>query len=571
MYEQKTHCSTPAYEAQSGLNVDLLKKYNIPEHWYPSCEAQELVGLLDVDIDRKDGAAVDHAYRSLGILAKFCKTLDPKRRQAMADAMLLHDVPGRTFHRESEERAILSDLLQEGWRDYIQQTGENYIDQSTVDYMHDQVVIGMDARNYRESIKLQPNGISVHDKEMINDSSYDGMVNVAGWHMDMPKIRISELYDLAKRINIESLVIKSAEMLDNIKNPPEQDSQQLRNILEAESFYIPLLETIGYDAMAAEMASVCHIYRLRGQGNADIIKRAAEIYRENAEKDPADLAMQLFGLSEKPDIHWIVNKTSDDIYSGINCRFAELIVPIAGVSRRVLFRQKSIGSMAKKMSLKGNDYNVMDTFAFQVICTAEDDTLDKKHHYEMTDAEIKRIHVAQTEDLANVFNSFVETVSGNESLQLKSTNGVRKPIFIQGDANYVNTVYEGLSLEYAEVVGREFRDAEVPYRVSKATAFVNGLPVEVQVVTDVDRKLGRTGATSHAASYKNQDDDKTNDSLRRLQEIHRRVEHMKYGDGNPISRAMGEQALRAVMRRIYSKSFAPERLYSSRVDGRTNV
>lgn len=272
MREQNSSASTSTQERQTdAAHLDLLK-HDIPESWYPSPEAQKLVGVLEADVDREKGDAIDHAYRSLKILSTFCKTLDPERRRAMADAMLLHDIPGRTFHRETDERAKLSDRVQEGWKEYIAQLEDS--DKSVIDYMHDQVVIGTEARDYREAIKHQSNGISAHDKEQIMNSSYEGMVNVAGWRMGMPEIRGTALEKLAGEVNIESLVIKAAEMMDNLKNPPKQDSQQLRNILEAESFYCPFLEAIGYDAMAAEMASTCNIYRLRGQGREDIIDKA---------------------------------------------------------------------------------------------------------------------------------------------------------------------------------------------------------------------------------------------------------------------------------------------------------
>ena len=560
MREQNSSASTSIQERQTdAAHLDLLK-HDIPESWYPSPKAQKLVGVLEADVDREKGDAIDHAYRSLKILSTFCKTLDPERRRAMADAMLLHDIPGRTFHRETDDRAKLSDRVQEGWKEYIAQLEDS--DKSVIDYMHDQVVIGTEARDYREAIKHQSNGISAHDKEQIMNSSYEGMVNVAGWRMGMPEIRGTALEKLAGEVNIESLVIKAAEMMDNLKNPPKQDSQQLRNILEAESFYCPFLEAIGYDAMAAEMASTCNIYRLRGQGREDIIDKAVETYRTNAEKDPAELAMQMFGLSEKPEVSWIVNETSDEVYSGVNCRFAELMIPIAGALRRVLFRQKSIGSTAKKMSVKGEGYDIMDAFAFLVICDAGDDTFDRNHHYEMRDEEIAEIHATQTEDLAKVFSSFVDTITANGSLLLRSGDGVSQPIYVQGDSTYVNPVHGALSSANKAVVNQELREEEIPYRVSRASALVGpeGLPVEVQIITDLDRKLARTDVTSHAV-YKNNG----NDSLRWLQKLHKRVEHMKYGEGNPISRAMGAQALRAVWRGIYPESFAPEDLYNKNV------
>ena len=210
MREQNSSASTSTQERQTdAAHLDLLK-HDIPESWYPSPEAQKLVGVLEVDVDREKGDAIDHAYRSLKILSTFCKTLDPERRLAMADAMLLHDIPGRTLHRETDERAKLSDRVQEGWKEYIAQLEDS--DKSVIDYMHDQVVIGTEARDYREAIKHQSNGISAHDKEQIMDSSYEGMVNVAGWRMGMPEIRGTALEKLAGEVNIESLVIKAAEI-----------------------------------------------------------------------------------------------------------------------------------------------------------------------------------------------------------------------------------------------------------------------------------------------------------------------------------------------------------------------
>ena len=83
----------------------------------------------------------------------------------------------------------------------------------------------------------------------------------------------------------------------------------------------------------------------------------------------------------------------------------------------------------------------------------------------------------------------------------------------------------------------------------------------MQLITDLDRKLGRTDATSHVA-YKNGNG---NNSLRWMHQLHRRLEYMKSGDGNPISRAIGRQALLAVMRGVYPDSFSPEDLYNKNV------
>lgn len=527
----------------------MFEKYEIPEEWLPSAGACKVVSILKDDIDRPDGEAVEHAVRSLKNLAMFCKNVEPKRRQAMADAMLLHDVLGRTLHEETEERWLLSSYLQDSIKEYVKSPEGK----TAFIYMHDQVTIGTYAREYRELMK----------KGLLNDPGYDGMLNVDAWKVDVPAIDGNGLQALSKKVNVESLIIKAAEMLDNVKYPPKQDSQQLRNILEIESVYGPMLEALGYDAMAAEMASACHIYRLYGQGQGDTVEEVARMYHEYLREDPANIIQQVFELDEKPEVKWIVNQTSDDVKSGINCRFAELEFDYRGRRRRVLFRQKSIGSMAKKMYQKGSDYNLLDVFAFQMIFDAGDQTLNKMHHYEMSDEQIDEIHRAQVEDLTNCFSEFAKVVLANPKLELCSTNGHRKPIFVQGDEDYIAKVFSGLSSNIASEIGQqEDKRKSVPYRVGKITGVLDGkLPVEIQAITDVDRKLGRTDETSHLA-YKNGGG---NDGIRWIQYLHKRMEYMKTGEGNPISRELGELAVRAVMRGIYSITFAPKDLHEVRI------
>ena len=46
--------------------------------------------------------------------------------------------------------------------------------------------------------------------------------------------------------------------------------------MEAESFYAPILEAMGYEAFAAELRSVAKVRRLIGQGKEDLVKSAKE-------------------------------------------------------------------------------------------------------------------------------------------------------------------------------------------------------------------------------------------------------------------------------------------------------
>ncbi|MDO4773745.1 MAG: hypothetical protein Q4A37_01300 [Candidatus Saccharibacteria bacterium] len=525
-----------------------------PEEWHPSDAAKRLLRSLSADIDREGWGAIEHAAATLNNLRLFCKDLDEQRQKQMADAALLHDVPGRILHQETDERATLSRRLETAWAEYISEVGG---DNPVHNFMHDQVVIGMGARDYRERIKQQLGGGTEH----VNDSSYDGELERCDWKTDIPAIRGKELEELVKHVNVESLIVKAAEMMDNIKRPPQSDSQQLRNILEAESFYIPMLKAMGYDAMAAEIDSSCNIYRLHGQGRTDIVEKAAAMYHEYTKQDPARLAMTMFGLSEPPEVNWIVNETSDDIYGGINCRFAEMIIPIDGVERRVLFRQKSIGSMAKKLAKNGGDYSLLDAFGFQVIVKSEDNSLDARRHYELSDEDIAAMHASQTRELGECFAAFAEEVITNPNITLQSTNGVRKPVFVQGEVAFVERIMAAVDEAYRADIGREIKSGDkIPYRVAKATAMAGALPVEVQMLTELDRKLGRTGETSHIA-YKNGG----NDALRWIQALHRRVDHMKAGDGNPVSREVGRIAVQAVLRQLYAGIFAPDSLHDNRV------
>lgn len=528
---------------------------DIPKEWRPSNEAKRLLRGLSADIDPGHWRAIEHAVGTLKNLSIFCKTISLERRQQMADAALLHDVPGRILHQETVERAALSRQLEGAWADYIRKKGQ---DNPVHNFMHDQVVIGMDARNYREGVKQQINGNTI----AVHDASYDDELAAYDWKIAIPPaIRGDALEKLSRQVNVESLFIKAAEILNNIQYPPPNDSQQQRNILEAESFYIPMLEAMGYDAMAAELASICHIYRLCGQEHGDIVQQAAEMYHKYAKQDPSELAMIMFGLSEPPELKWIVNKTSDDIYGGINCRFAEMTIPIAGVERRVLFRQKSIGSMAKKLMRSDEGYLPLDAFGFQVIIKSDDNSLDARRHYELSDEEIEKMHTSQTAELGEAFAAFATGVLSSDKVVLQSTNGVRKPVFVQGEASFVQRVMDAGGGEHGDSIGREIKPGDkIPYRVAKATAMIGELPVEAQMLTELDRKLGRTGETSHIA-YKNGG----NDALRWIQLLHRRVEHMKAGDGNPISREIGKKAVQAVLCGLYSLRSAPRSLYDNHV------
>lgn len=540
----------PRNPAERLQAIDALLS-SIPPEWQPSSEAREVLTAMYDDIDRPGGRAVEHAVRSVRNLALFCKAVSPEKRCDMADAMLLHDVPGRILHRETEERAYYSDSLQAAWRAFAESRSND-----AYNYMHDQVTIGTCARRYREQQK------SI-DKQ-INDSQYDGMVNVRGWQQDIATIRGDELAELAMQVNIESLIIKAAEMLDNLKYPPTNDSQQMRNILEAESFYIPMLKVLGYDAMGAEMASTCDIYRLYGQGQEGIVQQAMATYERYSQYDPGEVAQAVFGLEVAPEVRWIVNETSSDVKEGINCRFAEMEVPIGGKMRRVLFRQKSIGSSARKQSAKGDDYVLLDTFGFQVIAGGNGDSLDRRQPYEMADDEIDRVHDAQVKELAGCYGDFVRQVSANHQIALQATHAGKAPLFFQGDAAFNQAMRDGLAPDHR--ISERLDSRPTPYRVAKMTGMVHkGAPaelsVEVQLLTQVDRQLARTGPTSHLM-YKNGGN---HDGLRWIIALHRRIEYMKHGGGNPVSREMGRTALTALNRGLYAALFAPQTLYGARV------
>mgnify|MGYP000966597612 CR=1 FL=1 len=542
-------------DQQEVVNTDridqLLDEYQVPEEWRPTIDAYKVANVLIEDIDRPDGGAIEHAVRSLKNLATFCKDVEPECRQAMSDAMLLHDVLGRVLHEEDDDRWLLSNYLQDEVREYLQSSaGED-----AFIYMHDQVTIGDYVRKHRESI----------ERGQLNDPNYDGMLNVDAWKADIPAINGDGLQKLSKEVNIESLIIKASEMMDNIKYPPNQDSQHLRNILESESFYIPMLKALGYDAMAAEMASTCEISRLYGQGQGAVVEKAVQLYQQYASEDPASILQRALNLQEKPAVKWIVNQTSDDIKSGMNCRFAEIEVNFSGTIRRFLFRQKTIGSMAKKLHKKGEYYNLLDAFGFQVVIDGGDQSLDQIRHYEMSDDQINKIYETQVSDLAVCFNKFADTVLSNSQLELKSTNGDREPVFVQGDKDFINQIIAGLSKDVSkDDIGRiEYNRRSTPYRVAKATAMLDGkLPVEIQMITDLDRKLGRTGATSHIA-YKSGD---AGDNIRWIQQIHKRLEFMKNGEGNPIALKIGQVALLAMLRGLYSELFTPQKLYDNRIN-----
>ena len=269
--------------------------------------------------------------------------------------------------------------------------------------------------------------------------------------------------------------------MDNLRYPSsKRESAVLQDVLEAESFYAPILEAMGYEAFAAELRSVAKVRRLIGQGKEDLVKSAKEIQDRVLQVGMDKIADKIFGVNDGT-INYAIRKDEDSgEYSTHMGEFAadtKYGNMVAGN-----WRIKTVGSLADK--LKGGD-GIMDVVGMMVI----------------------------SRDRETTTRDFAHFIAGRlKKFRPVCARGKNRPIYIQGTKEYVDVVEQNLrelgvgSDEYLVKIDtdekREQRGYSI-YEISKVTFAMDvddvEVPVEIQFITKDERRRARTGEVSHIA------------------------------------------------------------------------
>ena len=511
----------------SSENCILNEKEIIPaeEVFHESCRK-----VLDSYISCTEGEREDfkdHAHRVYKIVKAY--TGDDLPPEA-ASLSLIHDVADRMFNKKSTK-------YNDTWARNAADALYGFMDDENIS--HDQLKYSAcllaDMAEIEQSAAHHRRLMAKIAEEESNEGYREIYSLVAERHMDkvspkqwaiaQPLLDLDYMRLEMDKVNIEAFIIKGAEIMDNLQHPSsERESAVLQDVLEAESFYAPILEAMGYEAFAAELRSVAKVRRLIGQGKEDLVKSAKETQDRVLQVGMDKIADKIFGVNDGT-INYAIRKDEDSgEYSTHMGEFAadtEYGNMVAGN-----WRIKTVGSLADK--LKGGD-GIMDVVGMMVISRDRETTTRDFAHF-----------------IADRLKEFRPVCA----------RGKNRPIYIQGTKEYVDVVEKNLcelgvgSDEYLVKIDTDEKCEKRGYpiyEISKVTFVVViddvEIPVEIQFITKDERCRARTGEVSHIAYKYLQSQGFGKDNLEE-ETTRQRVERMKIV-------SLAEEVLGALYKRRY--------------------
>ena len=494
----------------SSENYILNEKEIIPaeEVFHESCRK-----VLDGYISCTEGEREDfkdHAYRVYKIVKAY--TSDDLPPEA-ASLSLIHDVADRMFNKKSTK-------YNDTWARNATDALYEFMDDENISHdqlkysaclLADMVEIEQNAAHHRKlmaKIAEEESNDDYREAYSLVAERYMGKVSPDQWRVAQPLLDLDHMRMGMDKVNIEAFIIKGAEIMDNLQYPSsKRESAVLQDVLEAESFYAPILEAMGYEAFAAELRSVAKVRRLIGQGKEDLIKSAKETQDRILQVGMDKIADKIFGVNDGT-INYAIRKDEDSgEYSTHMGEFAadtKYGNMVAGN-----WRIKTVGSLADK--LKGGD-GIMDIVGMMVISRDRETTACDFAHF-----------------IADRLKEFRPVCARSKN----------RPVYIQGTKEYVDAVEQNLrelgvgSDEYLVKIDtdekREQRGYSI-YEISKVTFAVDiddvEVPVEIQFITKDERRRARTGEVSHIAYKYLQSQGFGKDNLEK-ETTRQRVERMK--------------------------------------------
>ena len=467
----------------SSENCILNEKEIIPaeEVFHKSCR-KVLNGYIScTEGEREDFK--DHAYRVYKIVKAY--TGDDLPPEA-ASLSLIHDVADRMFNKESTK-------YNDTWARNAADALYEFMDDENISHdqlkysaclLADMVEIEQNAAHHRKlmaKIAEEESNDDYREAYSLIAERYMGKVSPDQWRVAQPLLDLDHMRMGMDKVNIEAFIIKGAEIMDNLQYPSsKRESAVLQDVLEAESFYAPILEAMGYEAFAAELRSVAKVRRLIGQGREDLVESAKEIQDRVLQVGTKEITGKIFGVNDSA-INYAIRKDEDSgEYSTHMGEFAadtKYGNMVAGN-----WRIKTVGSLADK--LKGGD-GIMDIVGMMVISRDRETTACDFAHF-----------------IADRLKEFRPVCARSKN----------RPVYIQGTKEYVDAVEQNLrelgvgSDEYLVKIDTDEKCEQRGYsiyEISKVTFAVDiddvEVPVEIQFITKDERRRARTGEVSHIA------------------------------------------------------------------------
>ena len=433
----------------------------------------------ELGIDRED--LFEHAKKTESLVRSFAGSEMPEEAIQM---VLVHDVFDRFWNRESSKctkerqeaaKYVLLDMFT-----------EKLFSEEQVRYclciLHDMVKVEKASGEHRLHMAKEAdtdNGLLSRETISMLSEKYEDVVSKEAWSTTEPYIKFKGMDEFLGGTNIEALVIKACELVDNMRHPSSQrESALLQDVLEAESFYAPILEVIGFDGLASTLRGEAHYIRLMRCECADVLKSASEILDGIEEIGIDTIAEDVFGS-------WKRSKCLSSV--GVDASTGKTPVTVGDLKianqygdATVKYRIKTVGSLADKFERYGGEVP-KDIVGFTVISADEE---------------------SSARNFANFIIERMPELTGTRAKNKESS------FFVQGSEDYVNTVRKILEAQKdidmdliqfkPQSKEQEKNEGHRKLKVSKVTLKTqSGVPVEVQFLTQDERKEARTGEVAH--------------------------------------------------------------------------
>lgn len=479
------------------------EKQEFSSQQYPEkYNSNDLVDSLAIDYlraaSRERPDLIEHAHRVYGLVKAFAGDLMPDTR----DAIMLHDIvsrfrnPDGKYSQESRDAAGIA-LLRYFTDPRIPHDKARYMRNLLSDFDEIEVAAGRHRKTLAdEAAASLPNENNRRkDIASVISDRYEGVVPREAWAVSEARIDPEYMKDFLQTVNIESVIIKACELIDNLEHPvSNRESALLQDVLEAESFYAPQCEELGLEALGSKILGLAKRIRLEKLNKFDSIKQARDMLFNIKTVGVRRILESIFG--DKYDVSLVIGPDYSGECPAVVGEFA-VQLPSGRLSSGN-YRVKSVGSCADKLD-RDNGNMPMDPFALMDISP-------------------------DLRSSAKNFAEIVQILSDLPNVELQKATSKKSAIYIQGASDYVETITQTLAeagIDKSQIQIKEQSEADIEKKgykkmeVSKVTFITRqehpykpgetiNIPIEFQFLTKDERQRSRTGDIAHIA-YKHID------------------------------------------------------------------
>ena len=471
--------------------------------------------LQDFSAATDDRRAFEHPLRVAVILNDFAEGLATR---GMYDAAALHDVGQRVCSGDPYQAEAQNSLCK--YASTISTSGEAV----SAEWRYTSTLLAD-----MDKIELcSQRGRRVDTGEDVVSgllrSRSDIQVPHYAWGIQSGLVGLHRIEELLQNVNLESVLVKSAEMLDNLQHPAPKDRTVLQNIFDAESFYAPLCEAIGFDGLSMALRSEAAIIRLQRSGKQFALDNAQDLLTGLGER--GKVLANVTGLFQHILRGEAILEAPIHDNSGHGIIIGQSVLDAHELNGGkntlwALWRVKSLGSLALKQNRLGEKPS--DVLGITIV-------------------------VDDLQELVMTYKGVVECIKANNVVEENPSPNHRLAYSIQGSDEYIDSVSNGFN-NNDNVYDRDFEIVRKGngHQVAKTTFIYKpdlagtgttetDIAVELQVQTITDWLASRTGSAAHLLYKAGIFRDHTV-----LEAINKRRAHLNSARLNPRSQESGKR------------------------------